>query len=264
VSRSPSRAPRSQPIWRETRVGLEAASLRRSDVWRGIGVEPGEDRPGPAHPGLPGRGRLAGDHDELAAPHGLPHEPCGDPRERRCSEAACSKLEERLERLADRHGDRVSIIGQSRGGLFAKALASRRPDLVSGIVTLGSPITNMLAVNPLVLAQIGVVGALGTLAMPGMLTARCFKGRCCERFREALEDPFPDDVGYLSVYSRSDGIVDWHACLDPEADELMEVRASHCGMGVNAATYRAVAHALSAFGAELGHPAGAERFAQAA
>ena len=49
------------------------------------------------------------------------------------------------------------------------------------------------------------------------------------------------------MYSKSDGVVDWHACLDPAADELVEVRTSHCGMAVHPSVWRAVADALSDF-----------------
>ncbi len=42
---------------------------------------------------------------------------------------------------------------------------------------------------------------------------------------------------YVWVYSRSDGIVDWRACLDGAADELVEIRASHCGMAVSVDVY---------------------------
>ncbi len=256
--------PTIPPIWRESRFGLEMANLRRSAVWRGVGVEPGEGRPVLLIPGfLAGDGSLGAMTDWLRR---------ADYRTKRagiraniaCSEVTCSRLEERLEEMADRHGQAVAIIGQSRGGLFAKALASKRPDLVSGIVTLGSPLRNQLAIHPFVLAQVGVVGALGMINPRSMLSARCLRGKCCEPFRRALEDPFPEDVGFLSVYSRSDGIVNWRACLDPEADEHLEVDASHCGMSVNAAAYRATAHALASFGEGKAHPGGADRFAQAA
>ena len=53
-------------------------------------------------------------------------------------------------------------------------------------------------------------------------------------------------MGFVSLYSRSDGVVDWHACLDPDA-HCVEVDASHCGMSVNADAYRAVAEALRSF-----------------
>src|SRR5215212_5238379 len=103
-------------------------------------------------------------------------------------------------------GERVSVIGQSRGGLIARAVAVRRPDLVRGIVTLGSPVRGMLNIHPLVLASIGVVGGLGTLRIPHTFTWKCLRGDCCTAFREALEAEFPEDVGYVSVYSKKDGI----------------------------------------------------------
>jgi hypothetical protein len=51
----------------------------------------------------------------------------------------------------------------------------------------------------------------------------------------------------VSVYSKSDGIVDWRSCLDPHATELVEIGASHCGMAVSRAAWRAVAEALESF-----------------
>ena len=50
----------------------------------------------------------------------------------------------------------------------------------------------------------------------------------------------------MSVYSKSDGIVDWHSCLDPHATQLVEINASHCGMAVSRSAWRAVAEALEA------------------
>ena len=49
---------------------------------------------------------------------------------------------------------------------------------------------------------------------------------------------------FVSVFSRTDGIVDWRACLDPAARHV-EVASSHVGMAVNAAVFRAIAEALA-------------------
>jgi triacylglycerol lipase len=51
----------------------------------------------------------------------------------------------------------------------------------------------------------------------------------------------------VSVYSKSDGIVDWRSCLDPDATELVEIGASHCGMAVSRSAWRALAGALESF-----------------
>jgi hypothetical protein len=56
----------------------------------------------------------------------------------------------------------------------------------------------------------------------------------------------PRGVGFLSIYSKSDGIVKWRACLDPSAVNH-EISASHMGMAVHPDAYRAVAGALAAF-----------------
>jgi triacylglycerol lipase len=234
-------------MWRETRIGLEAAALRRSPVFRGLALPPGDRRPVLLIPGFMAGDASLGTMAQWLRRAGYCTHRTGIRANLDCSEEACKRLEARLEHMADRHDERVVIVGQSRGGVFARALAARRPDLVSAIVTLGSPTQSMLAVHPFVLAQIGLVSALGTARLPGMFRVSCLRGACCEDFRSAMTGPFPNHVGYVAVYSRSDGIVDWRSCLDPDADEQVEVSASHCGMGVNAQAFLAVANALARF-----------------
>ena len=195
-------------MWRETRIGLEAASLRRSPVFRGLGLPPGDRRPVLLIPGFMAGDASLGTMSQWLRRAGYCTHRTGIRANFDCSEEACKRLEARLEHMAERHDERVVIIGQSRGGVFARALGARRPDLVSAIVTLGSPTQSMLAVHPLVLAQIGLVSALGTAHLPGMFRVSCLRGKCCEHFRSAMTGPFPDDVGYVAVYSRSDGIVE--------------------------------------------------------
>jgi len=239
--------PAVPPIWREGMVGLEAAGLMRSPVWRGTGLPPGDDRPVLLIPGyLAGDGSLAimtrwlrsiGYHTSRA----------GVRVNADCSASACRGLEARLERMADRSGQRVSIVGQSRGGILARTIAVRRPDLVSGIVTLGSPVKGMLGIHPLVLGSIGVIALLHAMRLPHTLGFDCLRGTCCEEFRDALAAPFPEDVGYTAVYSRRDGIVNWRNCLDPNAQEHVEVSSTHCGMAVNASVYGVVGRSLARF-----------------
>jgi triacylglycerol lipase len=73
----------------------------------------------------------------------------------------------------------------------------------------------------------------------------CVTGGCATRIAEELRAPFPADVSYTSVYSRSDAIIDWRTCLDPAA-ELVEVVSTHTGMGTDAAVHAIVATRLSA------------------
>lgn len=238
--------PHVPPLWRESRIGLEAAALLRSSTWRGQGLPRGEADPVLLIPGFMAGDNSLGLMTRWLRDMGYRTKSAGMRANVGCSEAACQSIEARLEALTETYGQRVKIVGQSRGGVLGKALAVRRPDLVSGVVALGSPVVSQLKVHPAVLAQIAVVGTLGTTRVPGLFTHQCLKGECCGEFRDALTSPYPTDVGFVSIYSRSDGIVNWHSCLDPAAEQV-EVRASHCGMSVNVGAYRATARALASF-----------------
>jgi pimeloyl-ACP methyl ester carboxylesterase len=240
--------PAIPPIWREGLAPLEAVQLRRSPEWQGVGQAHGDGRAVLLIPGY-----LAGDTSLAVMTRwlrglGYRTRKAGIRTNVDCTAAVCDCLETRLEQMADVSGDRVAIIGQSRGGIIARALAKRRPDLVSGIVTLGSPNAGMLNIHPLVLASVLGVGTLGTLRVPHLFTFNCLFGDCCQEFRESLSTvDFPEEVGYKALYSRHDGIVSWKACLDQAADELIEVQSSHCGMAVNTQVYGVVGRALAEF-----------------
>jgi pimeloyl-ACP methyl ester carboxylesterase len=158
------------------------------------------------------------------------------------------ELVRRLERVAggmvEHRGRRLVVIGQSRGGALAKILAIRRPDLVRGIVTLGSPNVAPAAIHPLVAGAAGVLRTLSRVGVPGLLDDECWSGACAATVWREMSGPFPGGVSYVSIYSRRDGIVDWRACLDPAAEHV-EVRSSHVGMAVNADVYRVLADVLA-------------------
>jgi triacylglycerol lipase len=234
------------PLWREARLGLEAAALLRHPIFRGHEVADGRGQPVLLIPGF-----LAGD-DSLSLMTrwlrrtGHHTSKAGMRSNVGCSARALDRLESRLEQLVERQGQRAAVIGQSRGGTFAKVLAARRPELVSGVVMLGTPQLDPLAVHPVVRAQLLLLGALGTLGAPGLFRRACLEGDCCEEFWELYAGRLPKGVGCVSVYSKTDGIVDWRACLDPGAEHV-EVRSSHIGMAVHPDVYRAVADALAGF-----------------
>jgi pimeloyl-ACP methyl ester carboxylesterase len=149
-----------------------------------------------------------------------------------CMEPTVEEMERRLQRAVQRTGQRALLIGQSRGGCIGRALAVLRPDLIDTLVTLGSPLLDQLAVRARVWPSILTVGMLGTIGVPGMFSLGCLRGDCCARTREAVGAPFPEGVRFISVYSCSDEVVRWEACLDPAASQL-EIDASHIGMGMS-------------------------------
>jgi triacylglycerol lipase len=209
----PLRLPR---LWREGRTGIELATLVRHPRFRHPDPHAGRDRPVLLNAG--------------------------------CFSAALDALEGRAEALRGTTGSRVAIIGQSHGGTLGRSLAARRPDLVAGVVAMGSPLIDPLAIHPVARFQVRFVGALGSLGAPGLFSRDCLEGECCAQVRRAAGRSFPAGVGFVSIYSRSDAIVDWRACLHPAAEHV-EVRASHIGMAVNAEAYAAVGAALESFDA---------------
>ena len=150
---------------------------------------------------------------------------------------------ERLDSVLTAFGEPVVLIGQSRGGTLARALAARHPNAVAALVTLGAPVLDPLAVSPPVLRTVRSLAFLGDLGLRWLFSTECREGECCSEFRALLRKPLAADAPALALYSRSDAIVDWRACLDPGA-ECIEIDGSHCGMAVNGAVYRELERVL--------------------
>lgn len=160
-----------------------------------------------------------------------------------CAERAVTRVEEHLRSFTAAAGGPVIVIGQSRGGMLARCLAVRKPELVARLITLGSPVLDQLAISAPVLRIVRSVALLAQVGMPGTFSRACADGECCAQFRDDLAATLPPTVKATAIFSRSDGIVDWRACLDPDAEQV-EVGSSHCGMAVNTEVYRVLERVL--------------------
>jgi pimeloyl-ACP methyl ester carboxylesterase len=140
------------------------------------------------------------------------------------------RLAARLHELRERHGRRVSLVGWSLGGIYARELARAHPEQVRLVVSLGTPFRDIAATHAARLVPI----------RPGGLPLRDAHG-----LRAWLRTPLP--VPTTSIYSRSDGIVAWRSCLEeagPERENV-EVRCSHTGMGFRAEVLEVIADRLA-------------------
>jgi pimeloyl-ACP methyl ester carboxylesterase len=151
--------------------------------------------------------------------------------------AGCAGRElTRLEQVLAGFDEPAIVIGQSRGGTLARALAARAPEAVAAVVMLGSPVLDPLAVSASVMRTVRSMARLGDLGVPGVFSSECRAGDCCADYYALLRAPLAGGMAALMIYSRSDAIVDWRACLDRSAT-CVEVDGSHCGMAVNARVY---------------------------
>lgn len=161
-----------------------------------------------------------------------------------CSREALDTLEQRIEAVATKRGRKVSVVGHSLGGLLARGVAARRPDLVQGIVTLGSPLLAPGATHRLLQLDVALVVSLQRAGFGRMMGLDCTSGECARESWERAQARLDRSVDFTSVFSRRDGIVDWRGCLDPQA-RTVEVSTSHLGMAFDPSVMRIVAAALA-------------------
>lgn len=222
------------PVWAEGRAAIEYGRLLRSPVFSGERVIHGGDRPVLLVPGfLAGDSSLGVMRDWLLR-CGYHADVAGIKFNVRYSELVMRQLTQRLVSLHRGLGVKVIVIGHSRGGMLGKVLGHRYPQMVDKVVTLGSPLNDPYDVHPLTMAGVHLAHAYNTVRY-----ART--ARVESRFMRDLHETAR--VPVFSIYSRSDGIVHWEACLRPDA-ECIEVSGSHVGMGVNPAAYEAIGRLL--------------------
>ena len=133
--------------------------------------------------------------------------------------------------MSDTHGRKISLIGWSLGGLYARQLAKMMPDRVRQVITLGSP----FASTP------KATNAWRVYEMASGRRADEEDGR----FGGTLAGAPP--VPTTAIFSRTDGICAWQGCREQSSHmaESIEVESSHCGMGHHPAAVYAVAERLA-------------------
>ena len=142
------------------------------------------------------------------------------------------EAKDNLVRTFEGTGQKVSLIGWSLGGLYARELAKEMPHMVRSVITLGTPFagshrsTNLWRIYELA------------------------SGRSVEREASNYDLPAAPPVPTTSIYSRTDGVVAWQGSVQSPSrhnplTENIEVMASHVGLGFNPSAWWAVADRLA-------------------
>lgn len=146
-------------------------------------------------------------------------------------------VSESIRRIADESGQRVVVVGHSRGGQHGTVSAVRAPDEVEALVTLGSPLRVVSPRFFLTRVPVSVLSTVGGLfAGPAEHAAEA-------EYERDLLGPFPDNVRRVSIWSKTDGIVDWRLSVLGQARNV-QVAGSHIGLAVNPQVYRELASIL--------------------
>ena len=131
--------------------------------------------------------------------------------------------------LHEETGRKVSLVGWSLGGVYARDIAAELPDTVRNCIMLGSPIhghprsTNAWRIYELA------------------------SGQSVDDPKLQLPDPALPPVPTTAIFSRSDGVVAWQCSVEPKTatSESIEVDGSHCGLGAHPAVLYAIADRLA-------------------
>ncbi len=144
------------------------------------------------------------------------------------------KLIEKLDEIFEIHQEKVSLVGWSGGGIFAKIIANRHPDKVEQLITIGSPVWGVKNMKTPVVRSLE------------FLRGRKLKERNDKFIKELEEIP---DVPVTCIYTKTDGLLPWKHCMEAETlrkdIKNIEVFGSHCGMGANASVLLTVANSLN-------------------
>jgi pimeloyl-ACP methyl ester carboxylesterase len=140
-------------------------------------------------------------------------------------------LRQHLCQVSEEHGQKVSLIGWSLGGIYARQLAKAMPEAVRSVITLGTPFNGSpRSTNAWRLYELA-------------------SGERADGVVRFLNHPVEGAplVPTTSIYSRTDGVCAWQVCREDSAAnrESIEVSGSHTGLGHHPAVVFAIADRLS-------------------
>ena len=145
-------------------------------------------------------------------------------------------LSEKVQKIYREEGQKVTLIGFSLGGVYARELAKMHPEMVSGLFTMGSPFRRLDAPN-------------NAKWLFELLRFFNPKKKTPNRNSEFFEKiALPASVPTVAFFSKTDGVVAWEACLEEPEDELhenMEIKSSHFGLTLHKEVFRTIGNRMA-------------------
>lgn len=212
---------------------IELQLLRLSPIYRGVGVEQGHGQPVMVIPGFLGSDLYLDPMNRWLTRCGYQTLPSHISN---FGDSIGHNIESLLATIRKTHhdqGTKTILIGHSLGGEIAFYLQKTHPDLVGMTITLGSPLVGnpQDSTHPIVWNQFRNL-------VPEDPRAR--------EMTSIIQDNnhLPEDAKFFSIYTRQDGVIDWRACLHPQATNI-EVHGTHSGLAWNAEVFTVIAQLLA-------------------
>jgi len=236
--------PASRPVWLEAFVGMDWLALRASPVYYGWGVKKGDRSATIVIPGFMGTDLYLRELHYWLKRIGYSSYLSGIGRNADCLDLLVDRLIGTVEKAHKESGRKVHLIGHSLGGILARSVAALEPQMVSSVITLGSPFRGIRS-HPIVLQAAEIVRARIKNDQQRGGRPDCFTGFCTCEAVGSLQRPFPDSIEQTAIYTKQDGIVDWRVCINEDPRTDFEVIGTHTGLVFNAYVYQLIASRLA-------------------
>lgn len=229
------------PLWREAKLIPEWLQLRTSPVFSGQTIPPGNGSAVVTIPGFMCSDLYTACLTNWLARIGYRAYPSGLVRNNNCVEKLLQQLMMTIETAAAETDGKVHLIGHSLGGVMARIAALQRPESVASVVTLASPFRGIRAHSYVLWLGRRVRKRVQSEDAP-----QCFTGFCNCPSVTALQKELPASVPTCAIYTKTDGIVDWRACIQDDPLYNAEVSGTHIGLVFNQQVYRLLGQWLAA------------------
>lgn len=233
------------PLWQEALFGVELLLLRATPAYYGLGVPRGDGSGVVVIPGFLGTDVYLMEMYAWLRRIGYSPYFSGIGLNAECPNLLIRRrLNETIDRARTETGRRIHLIGHSLGGIIARSASSQRPGDIASVITLGSPFRGTVAHSRVLKAAELVRKRILAQHGPGVLPD-CYTGRCTCSFLDSLRRELPPDITETAIYTRTDGVVDWHYCITDNPANDFEVPGTHIGLAFNPAVYDLIANRLA-------------------
>ncbi len=229
------------PLWREVLCSVEYLRLKASAVYYGFGVPRGKGDAVVIVPGFLGNDWYLVELYLWLQRMGYRPYFSRIGHNATCPDKLMHRLLNTVNRAYAETGRPVHLPGHSFGGVLSRGVAVRKPERIASVNTMGSPFGGV-RVNPWILWAIAKVRK--RTHKQGRQGKDCFTDSCACGFLCTMNSAFPESITQTNIYTKSDGVVDWHVCHNSNEESDFEVGGTHIGLAWNAQVYRILAHRL--------------------